>query len=224
MEKNSIETRDTKSVEERVFSLLEQEGSRSGLAATTKKFLGLMEEHDRKTFLHECRVALIAMKLAEFCGFKDQKPELFGGANHDVGKLTISGELLGKGHITQEEYEIIKKHADASAKMLAKYPFTAYISGSHHSQQKNSYGVDFKGAGLPDGVKEATEKRMQEAAKNVALADFFDAASTRKTSQMGGENDKSPRERMEAEYPDYLDRIDFLFGSQDVQEIVGGKG
>lgn len=220
MEKNNTETRDTKSVEERVFDLLEQEGPRSELATTTKKFLDLMAEHDRRTFLHECRVTLIAMELANFGGFKDQKPELFGGANHDVGKLTISDDLLKKGQITGKEYEIIKKHADRGAQMLDKHPFTSFIAGAHHSQQKNSYGAGLRDAGIPVGVMEATERRMKEASLNVALADFFDAASTRETSQMGAGKDKSSRERMEEEYPESLKQIDFLFNSNDIKDII----
>jgi|GEM_PF-2934863 len=206
-------------VEQKVFKLLDEQGMRSNLAKSTSRFLKLMSKHDKKTFLHECRVSLIAIELARFCKYEDVKPEFFGGANHDVGKLIISGELLKKDSITEAEYGIIKEHATKSAQMLEKYPFTAFIAGSHHNHQKNSYGTGIDGDNLPSGAHIATNGRMKDAALNVALADFFDAATTRKTQQMGAGGEDSSRERMEVEYPSMLDRIEFLFESADIRAI-----
>src|SRR3990172_10322285 len=100
-----------------------------------------MKGHSRDPYLHECRVALLAKRLAEHCGFKSVKPEFFGGLNHDVGKLSIEKELLGKDEITDLDYEKIKNHTYVGARGLSEHLVTAYIAGSHHKYQKDGYGV-----------------------------------------------------------------------------------
>lgn len=45
-------------------------------------------------------------------------------ALHDIGKISIDGDILNKpGRLTPEEFEIIKTHALIGAEMLEQLPF-----------------------------------------------------------------------------------------------------
>lgn len=72
---------------------------------------------DRKspfTAQHSQRIASIAVRLAEFCGMKEQ--DLFfmeiAGLLHDLGKLAVPDTILHKqARLTDGEYRIIKQHS-----------------------------------------------------------------------------------------------------------------
>ena len=76
-------------------------------------------------------------------------------ALHDIGKISIPGEILNKpGRLTDEEFEIMKKHTLVGAEMLKALPMhqeeplikRAYeICRWHHER--------YDGRGYPDGLK-----------------------------------------------------------------------
>lgn len=77
-------------------------------------------------------------------------------ALHDIGKISIPGEILNKpGRLTKEEFETMKTHTTIGAEMLEKLAFhqeeplvkMAYsICRWHHER--------YDGRGYPDGLKE----------------------------------------------------------------------
>ena len=95
---------------------------------------------------------------------------------HDIGKLTISDEILTKpGKLDESEYEIIKTHAaagvDAIERMLGRTrqhsvmsSHARLITGTHHEKWDGSgYPIGLRGANIP------LEGRM------MAIADVYDA-------------------------------------------------
>lgn len=98
-------------------------------------------------------------------------------ALHDIGKISIDGDILNKpGRLTPEEFEIIKTHALIGAEMLEQLPFysdnplihAAYeICRWHHER--------YDGRGYPDGLK---GEEIPISAQVTALADVYDALTS----------------------------------------------
>lgn len=206
-------------LEQRFWEVAKSLNSKGDILESTKNNLFGMKEHSQRTYLHEIRVALIALELAKLEGHKDLRPEFFGGANHDVGKLSVSKEILSDNKISVEDYEKIKNHAVSGSKILKDYYFSSLIAGLHHRHQEGGYGLakeEIEKTGLPL----QTKKRLEDAVINVALADYYDAAMTRKNS-FREQNSELPKERMQRLYSDYVDRIEQLFESKEIAGIVG---
>lgn len=95
-------------------------------------------------------------------------------AFHDIGKISISEEILNKpGRLTEEEFEIIKTHSAVGADMLANLPLhkeeplvkIAYeICRWHHER--------YDGSGYPDGL---AGEEIPISAQVVSIADAYDA-------------------------------------------------
>ncbi len=98
-------------------------------------------------------------------------------ALHDIGKISIPGEILNKpGRLTEEEFAIMKTHSAVGAAILEELPFhqneplvqTAYeICRWHHER--------YDGRGYPDGLK---GDEIPLSAQIVAMADVYDALTS----------------------------------------------
>ena len=96
---------------------------------------------------------------------------------HDIGKISIPGEVLNKpGRLTDAEYEIMKTHSVVGAQMLDNLPVhedeplvkvARAICRWHHER--------WDGRGYPDGLK---GDDIPIAAQIVALADVYDALTS----------------------------------------------
>ncbi len=145
------------------------------LIALLRSLVSSIDAKDPYTSGHGERVALISRRIAEqmdygasFC-----QKAYFGGLLHDIGKITVPGELLRKpSSLTDEELRLIRRHPINGARIIqgmeAMKDIVPAVLG-HHER------VD--GKGYPNRTPGS---RLCALARIVAVADCFDAMTTRR--------------------------------------------
>ena len=122
---------------------------------------------------HSRRVADFAENLAIQLGLQKKQVELVrnGGLLHDIGKLGISLDILAKpGHLSHQEYKILKTHPELGAALLEKSPHLRPlipIVRYHHEF--------YNGRGYPDRI---VGDQIPIEARIVSVADAVEAMST----------------------------------------------
>lgn len=160
----------------------------SEVAAATRK-LGEREEEiilrlalavefrDNDTGEHTLRVARYSRIIAEQLGLPARlcRDIYLAAPLHDVGKVAIPDNILLKpGKLTDAEMAVIRTHATIGERILADsgcelIQLGAQIAAGHHER--------WDGAGYPNGLK---ADEIPVAARVVAVADVFDALTTRR--------------------------------------------
>lgn len=119
-----------------------------------------VELKDSYTHSHSEMVSKYAGTVASSMGLTDEevKKVSFAGLLHDVGKIGIPDQILNKeGHLTDEEYEIMKSHPELGYNILASIdeledvlPFVLY---HHERPDGNGYPYGLKSEDIPLGAK-----------------------------------------------------------------------
>lgn len=118
---------------------------------------------------HSKRVGIFSVELSKLIGLsKSEIQEVeFGAYLHDVGKVGIPTEILTKiDSLTEEEYEIYKKHPILGYEICAPLEFMSKslsIILYHHEK--------YNGTGFPDGL---SKDQIPLGAQIVAIADSYD--------------------------------------------------
>ncbi len=130
-----------------------------------------LRESDDYTYGHSVNVALYSSIIGLSLKYDEKSLEelALAGLLHDLGKMQIPGEILNKeGRLTQEEYQIMKSHAQISYDMIKERwdiaPSVKVAVLFHHEN------VD--GSGYPKGI---TSDEMTDYTKIIHAADVFDA-------------------------------------------------
>lgn len=169
------------------------------LAATVKSAVAMTHERDPETGSHLQRMAhyaqLIACQLAQRYDFDDQFVEhvfLFSPL-HDLGKISIPDRILFKpGSLSPEEYEVMKTHArrgrDIIDSLLSNYGLDSigYVRVLRNIAQYHHEAVD--GSGYPEGLRAS---QIPIEARIVAVADIFDALTSRRPYKEAWSNDRA---------------------------------
>src|SRR5215472_850885 len=128
-----------------------------------------LEQRDR-TIGHGARVAALAEPVAVQLGWDRERIRTlrFAAPLHDVGKVTIRPQLLGKaGPLTLEELAEIRAHPRAGAQLvgpLRRFRVALPYVLFHHER--------WDGGGYPAGLR---GRRIPIEARILAIADAFDA-------------------------------------------------
>src|SRR6266540_5261487 len=83
-----------------------------------------LDARDRYTESHSIRVAELAGRLGEQLELGDRDVESIrtAGSLHDLGKIGVRDDILNKpGPLTEEEWEIMRRHPDIGADMIAQH-------------------------------------------------------------------------------------------------------
>lgn len=142
----------------------------------TKETLELLadtiDNRDPHTFAHSQRVAALAREIAARLGLSTEDREIVAQAArlHDLGKLGIGERLLLKPQrLSEDELELVRKHAVIGAKIVGKLP--EYNQGKefilfHHERYDGTGIFGLGGTHIPLG------------ARIIAAADAFDAMTS----------------------------------------------
>ncbi|MBN1769780.1 MAG: HD domain-containing protein [Deltaproteobacteria bacterium] len=126
------------------------DATRRVLDGAIHALLSAVEARDPYTAAHQRRVALLSAALSQELGLPRDLVETIGRAGlvHDVGKLSVPPEILGKpGPLTPDEWTVVRGHAQAGHDILAKIEFdrpVARIVLEHHER--------LDGSGYPGGL------------------------------------------------------------------------
>ena len=128
--------------------------------------------YDEYTFAHSVNTSILAVSLGTFLSF--EKPQLaalgVAGLMHDIGKVNVPHEVINKpGKLTDEEWELIKRHPIEGALLLADVPGVSKLSMvaafEHHQ-----HGGDARSYPQVEGVL-----RRHPFSQIIALADAYEA-------------------------------------------------
>ena len=122
---------------------------------------------------HGARVTAIAETVALKLGWGHDRIEVLrlGAALHDIGKLTVAGDVLGKaGPLSDEELAHVRRHPETGARMVELIPsLRPAVAGVRHHHER------WDGAGYPDG---RAGPGIPAEARVLAVADAFDAMTS----------------------------------------------
>jgi HD-GYP domain-containing protein (c-di-GMP phosphodiesterase class II) len=163
-----------------IMMLLRRLGTTSGrlLDANleTLKVLGsTISKRDSDTDLHNYRVTIYAVRIAEAMGISSGKIRslIKGAFLHDVGKIGITDKILLKpGKLTEAEFEEMKRHVDHGVDIVQRSDWlqdTVDVVGSHHEK--------YDGTGY---TKRVRSREIPLNARIFAVVDVFDALTSKR--------------------------------------------
>jgi putative nucleotidyltransferase with HDIG domain len=145
---------------------------------TVKSLAEAIDEKDPYTRGHSERVNRYAVLLARQLGLgtKEIRAVHIGSLFHDIGKIGIEDKILRKpAALTDEEFQVMKRHPEKGAQMLSKIKAMKDIVPAvrlHHER--------WDGTGYPLGLK---AEQIPLSARIVCVADAFDAMTTNRPYQ-----------------------------------------
>jgi HD-GYP domain-containing protein (c-di-GMP phosphodiesterase class II) len=145
----------------------------TSILRNSSALLGLcvIKNKDDYTFLHSVSVCTL---LVAFCRSRKMDAGTIyeagiGGLLHDTGKALIPDHILNKpGRLTDEEFEVVRKHPRDGYEILRRSPEIGQIPLDitlHHHERRD-------GSGYPD---RQSEKEISELAQMAAIVDVYDA-------------------------------------------------
>jgi HD-GYP domain-containing protein (c-di-GMP phosphodiesterase class II) len=136
--------------------------------------LTTVQVKDHYLFAHSINVTLYTLAVAVHRHFSDKMLYEIGIGTllHDIGKMLIPEEILKKpGKLTEEEFDIVKKHTEYGFDILRKeyeIPLlSAHCALQHHEK--------WDGTGYPRGLK---GEEIHTYARTISVCDVFDALTS----------------------------------------------
>jgi HD-GYP domain-containing protein (c-di-GMP phosphodiesterase class II) len=160
-------------VENITASILRNPGALLGLLRIKGK--------DDYTFLHSVSVCTL---LVAFCRSRNMSEEItyqagLGGLLHDTGKALVPDHILNKpGRLTEEEFEVIRRHPRDGHDILLKTPGIGPIPLDitlHHHERRD-------GSGYPEKL---LADDISELAQMAAIVDVYDAITADRVYHKG---------------------------------------
>lgn len=146
-----------------------------------------LHEYDQYTFYHSANVAVLAVALGSMISQEHRFLSILGvaGLLHDIGKLALPKEIVNKpGALTLDEWAEMKAHPVIGAQMVASMrgiDKAAVVAVLEHHQR-------YDGSGYPGQL---LERPQHLASRIIALADAYDAMTSRRSYSAARMNDRA---------------------------------
>ncbi|RQD73511.1 MAG: diguanylate cyclase [Candidatus Syntrophonatronum acetioxidans] len=143
--------------------------SRSTKNAMLNTFLKTLEEKSFETKAYTRRMEEVAVQIGERIGLSPSELSRLKLVItlHDIGKINIPEEILTReGPLTEEEWEIMKKHPETGFKIAR-----ATVEFTHVAEEIMTHHEWWDGTGYPRGLK---GKEIPLLARIAAIADAYE--------------------------------------------------
>ncbi len=143
------------------------------LFSTLYAFVETIEARDPYTKQHSTRVSSYAVSVARAMGCSQEEVDELNvsGNLHDIGKIGIPDDILLKpGRLTDEEYEVIKRHPVIGSNIIGHFSMWSFeekIIRCHHER--------WDGKGYPGNLRGAEIPLL---ARILSVSDAYDALTT----------------------------------------------
>lgn len=140
--------------------------------------------HDFYTYDHSINVSMYCISLFRAAKPNATKEEIvmagLGGLLHDIGKIKISTDIINKPEkLSEEEFNIIKTHPAFGFELLTENPCACEgVDFNIIKRVVHEHHENFNGSGYPKKISGADIHLL---ARVTAIADFFDAITTKRT-------------------------------------------
>jgi putative nucleotidyltransferase with HDIG domain len=155
--------------------------NRTALVALTA-----MRNYDNYTFTHMVNVSILTMGQARALGIEGRLLREFGlsALMHDIGKVRTPKEVLNKpDKLTDEEFEIMRRHTVDGAEILRRTPempiLAPVVAFEHH--------LRMDGTGYPFGAK---RNQLNLGTMMCGIADVYDAMRSQRSYQQAFPTDR----------------------------------
>ena len=142
---------------------------------TFEKISSLLDERDHYTAVHSDEVAELAVKIAQEMKLPQGEIEKIdvAGRVHDIGKIAIPDAILLKpGPLSEEEWQVMKRHPLVSAELIKGLEIYAPIADAVKHEHER-----WNGSGYPDGLK---GEEIPLVSRIIAAADIYNALITKR--------------------------------------------
>jgi putative nucleotidyltransferase with HDIG domain len=148
----------------------EAQAQRDGLV---RIILDFVDARDQMTARHSAAVARYARRIAQAAGCPESEQQLVhtAGLYHDVGKVMFADRMFKAAKLTDEEWEIVKRHPERGAELVGHLPNHADVAEiilAHHER------ID--GRGYPRGLSGDEIPRLS---RMISVADTYDVMTGR---------------------------------------------
>ncbi len=136
----------------------------------------VLEAKDPYTKFHSENVAKFARKIAKAMGYSPEEVDLIqvAGILHDFGKIGVKEGVLNKvGHLTDKEFDAVKRHPVIAATILEPIEELNSIIADirHHHEYYNGHGY-------PSGLR---AEEIPLGARILQVADAYDAMTSQRS-------------------------------------------
>jgi len=166
-----------------------EEQMQAAYTGSIRALAAALDARDPYTAGHSERVSVLSVAIARALGLGAEPIEVIrlGALLHDIGKIGVPDEVLLKpGGLTQAEFDIIKQHPVAGARILRSVPFLVPhipIVELHHERPD--------GRGYPYGLR---GDDIPLAARIVHVADAYDAITSKRAYRAARPSSEALRE------------------------------